>query len=319
MPDYGEDNRRCYREGQNRMASDALQYIEEPQLREPALITSFAGWNDAAESATGAVRYLVRKWGARKFAEVDPEDYYDFTESRPQVRLTRGFERRIRWPANDFFYYSNPELERDYILLRGVEPQLKWRTFCTMLLDLCRRMGVNRVVLLGGLIADVPHTRPVRVTGTSSDKVFLERMESLRVHGSRYEGPTGINGVLTDRLRKEGMPCASLWATVPHYISTSNPRASQALLSRLDTLLGLNAQLSDIEREAEEFDSQVSQAVERDPDVAAYVRQLEEGESAETEPEHGEGGEHPELPAGDAVVRELEEFLRRSRGDQPGA
>jgi len=169
-------------------------------------------------------------------------------------------------------------------------------------------------VLLGGLIADVPHTRPVRVSGTSSDPQFLERLSSLRVGGSRYQGPTGIVGVLTDRLRREGMPCASLWATVPHYISTSNPRASQALLQRLDTLLDLRAPLRDLEREASEFDSQVSQAVARDPDVAAYVRQLEESDTKDAEG----GGEPSELPAGETVVRELEEFLRRSRGDSPG-
>jgi proteasome assembly chaperone (PAC2) family protein len=298
------------------MTSEALQFSEEPQLREPALITSFAGWNDAAEAATGAVRYLVRKWGAQKFAEIDPEEFYDFTETRPHVRVTRSMERRIRWPANDFYYHRDPSLERDLILFRGVEPNLKWRTFCSLMVDFCKKMSINRVVLLGGLIADVPHTRPVRVTGTSTDRIFLDRLSTLRVEGSRYEGPTGINGVLTDRLRKEGLPCASLWATVPHYISTANPRASQALLTRLDTLLGLNAPLGEIEREANEFDSQVSAAVARDPDVAAYVRQLEENEAVEQESvEH----EHTELPAGDAVVRELEEFLRRSRGDQPGS
>lgn len=297
------------------MTSEALRIIEEPQLRDPALITSFAGWNDAAEAATGAVRYLARKWGAKKFAELDPEDFYDFTETRPQVRLTRGNERRIRWPANDFFYYVDSERSSDFILLRGVEPQLRWRTYCTALLDLCNRMKVRRVVLLGGLIADVPHTRPVRVTGTSSDPEFLERLDSLRVGGSRYQGPTGIVGVLTDRLRREGMPCASLWATVPHYISTSNPRASQALLQRLDTLLDLRAPLLDSEREAADFDNQVSQAVERDPDVAAYVRQLEESNAHEDAP----SAEHPELPTGESVVKELEEFLRRSRGESPGS
>lgn len=293
------------------MASEALRFLEEPQLRDPALITSFAGWNDAAESATGAVRYLVRKWGARKFAEIDPEEFYDFTETRPQVRLTRGNERRIRWPANDFYYHSDPALGRDFILLRGVEPQLRWRTYCSTLLEVCKKMNVTGVVLLGGLIADVPHTRPVRVSGTSSDAQFLDRLSSLRVGGSRYEGPTGIVGVLTDRLRREGMASASLWATVPHYISTANPRASHALLQRLDTLLELRAPLRDIEREAAEFDSQVSQAVDRDPDVAAYVRQLEESDAGDTPA----STEHPELPAGDAVVRELEEFLRRSRGE----
>lgn len=297
------------------MASEVLRYLEEPQLRDPTLVTSFAGWNDAAEAATGAVRYLVRKWAAHKFAEIDPEEFYDFTETRPQVRLTRGNERRIRWPANDFFYHSDPDQPRDLILLRGVEPQLRWRTYCSTLLELCKKMNVTGVVLLGGLIADVPHTRPVRVSGTSSDPQFLDRLSSLRVGGSRYEGPTGIVGVLTDRLRREGMPCASLWATVPHYISTANPRASQALLQRLDTLLDLRAPLRDLEREAAEFDSQVSQAVARDPDVAAYVRQLEESDAAEP----AAPADHPELPTGESVVRELEEFLRRSRGDSPGA
>jgi proteasome assembly chaperone (PAC2) family protein len=294
--------------------AEALRFLEEPQLRKPVLITSFAGWNDAAESATGAVRYLVRKWSARKFAEIDPEEFYDFTETRPHVRLTRDNERRIRWPVNDFFYHTDPLLTQDFILLRGVEPNLRWRTYCSALIDLCRKTDVSGVVLLGGLIADVPHTRPVRVSGTSSDPQFLERLSSLRVGGSRYQGPTGIVGVLTDRLRREGMPCASLWATVPHYISTSNPRASQALLQRLDTLLELHAPLREIEREATEFDHQVSQAVDRDPDVAAYVRQLEENDAKDAEP----ASEPSELPTGESVVRELEEFLRRSRGDSPG-
>jgi len=295
------------------MTDEALRFLEEPELRNPALITSFAGWNDAAESATGAVRYLVRKWSARKFAEIDPEDFYDFTETRPQVRLTRDNERRIRWPVNDFFYHSDPHLSRDLILLRGVEPNLRWRTYCSALIDLCHKTKVTGVVLLGGLIADVPHTRPVRVSGTSSDPQFLDRLSSLRVGGSRYQGPTGIVGVLTDRLRREGLPCASLWATVPHYISTSNPRASQALLQRLDTLLDLQAPLRDLEREAVEFDSQVSQAVARDPDVAAYVRQLEESDAKDSD-----NSEPTELPAGETVVRELEEFLRRSRGESQG-
>jgi len=297
------------------MANDALRFLEEPELRDPALITSFAGWNDAAESATGAVRYLVRKWTARKFAELDPEEFYDFTETRPHVRLTRDNERRIRWPVNDFFYHSDPQLPRDFILLRGVEPNLRWRTYCSALIELCRKTHVSSVVLLGGLIADVPHTRPVRVSGTSSDPQFLDRLSSLRVGGSRYQGPTGIVGVLTDRLRREGMPCASLWATVPHYISTSNPRASQALLQRLNTLLELRAPLRELEREATEFDSQVSQAVARDPDVAAYVRQLEESDAKDSDA----AAEPSELPAGETVVRELEEFLRRSRGESPGA
>ena len=295
------------------MPNEALRLIEEPQLREPTLIMSFAGWNDAAEAATGAVQYLVRKWAAVKFAEIDPEEFYDFTESRPHVRLAGGLHRQIDWPANDFYYHRDGEHQRDFILMAGVEPQLRWRGFCGILLDIVQRMNAGQVVLLGGLIADVPHTRPVRVSGSANDDGLLRRLEALQVHGSRYEGPTGIVGVFSDALRRAGKPCASLWATVPHYISTSNPRATQALLTRLDALLDLQTAFGDLEEEAQDFDSQLARAVERDPDVAAYVRQLEETETAE------EGGpERPELPSGDVLVRELEDFLRQSRGDSSG-
>lgn len=293
------------------MAEDALRLSEVPRLREPVLIMAFGGWNDAAEAATSAVRYLIRKWSAIKFADIDPEEFYDFTETRPEVRLRHGLQRQIEWPTNEFHYVTDPSQPHDYVLMTGVEPQLRWRGFCSTLLRVIRQVETRQVVLLGGLVADVPHTRPVRVSGSSNDAKLMERLESLQVHGSRYEGPTGIVGVLTEALRREGIPSASLWATVPHYISTSNPRATQALLTRLDTLLGLNAPLGELEQEAEEFDTQVARAVERDPDVAAYVRQLEESDTDDEEPTE----ERHELPAGDVLVRELEDFLRESRGD----
>lgn len=291
------------------MAEEILRLSEEPSLREPVVIMAFSGWNDAAEAATGAVRYLIRKWKAVKFAAVDPEEFYDFTEVRPEVRLRQGLQRQIEWPANEFYYSVGVAEQRDYVLMVGVEPQLRWRTFCSMLVGLLRKLHASQVVLLGGLIADVPHTRPVRVSGSANDAALMQRLESLKVYGSRYEGPTGILGVFTDALRREGIACVSLWATVPHYISTANPRGAQALLQRLDSIVGLRTSLGDIEQEARDFDDQVARAVERDPDVAAYVRQLEESDSASDESE-----EHAELPAGDVLLKELEDFLRQSRG-----
>jgi proteasome assembly chaperone (PAC2) family protein len=296
------------------MATDALRVTEEPTLRDPVLIMAFAGWNDAAESATAAVRYLIRSWSAKKFADIDPEEFYDFTETRPTVRINRSMKRRIDWPANEFYYRINTRGPRDYVLMVGVEPNLRWRAFCSTLLDFIRRLGVGQVILLGGLVADIPHTRPVPVTATASDGDAARKLEELNTRGSRYEGPTGIVGVLSDTLRAEGFSCASLWATVPHYISTSNPKATHALLSRLQSLLDLDAPLSELEQEAEEFERQVAKAVERDPEVAAYVRQLEE----RTEDDDEEFAEHPELPPGETVIRELEDFLRRSRGDSSG-
>jgi proteasome assembly chaperone (PAC2) family protein len=297
------------------MAVEALRFSEEPQLREPALIMAFAGWNDAAEAATAAVRYLVRTWSATKFADVDPEEFYDFTQVRPRVRLTSDLQRRVRWPSNNIYYHADPALSRDYLLMAGIEPQLRWRGFCGAIMDLIRRLNVKQVLLLGGLVADVPHTRPIRVTGSSTDSELSHRLETLNMlRQSRYEGPTGIVGVLSDTLRVENVPCSSLWATVPHYISSVNPRATLALLTRLQVLFDILVPLASLEREAQEFDQQVAKAVERDPDVASYVRRLEESALEEDEAP----SERPELPAGDAIVRELEEFLRRSRGEPPG-
>lgn len=297
------------------MAPDALRLIGEPRLQHPDLIMAFAGWNDAAESATGGVRYLIRTWSAAKFAEIDPEEFYDFTEARPQVRLVDGLQRQIQWPANDFYAYQSPSGERDLILMAGVEPQLRWRTFCATLTGLMQRMQVRRVVILGGLIADVPHTRPVHISGSSTDSAMMQRLDAMHISGSRYEGPTGIVGIVSDALRRAGLPCASLWATVPHYISTANPRATQALLARLNRLLDLHVPLAELEREAREFDEQVARAVERDPDVAAYVRQLEERNATDEE----SPPERADLPSGEGLLDELEDFLRRSRGDTPGA
>ena len=300
---------------------DFIRVEHLPTLRSPTLVAAFAGWNDAAEVATGAVNYLVRTWSARSFASVEPEEFYDFTEVRPQVKFVGPYERRIEWPANTFSAYVDPDGQRDMILLVGVEPQLRWRTFTSGILTLAQQCGVSQVVMLGGLLAEVVHSRPPRVSGTGTTAQMLARVRELGVEGSRYEGPTGIVGVMQDACRREGIPAASLWGQVPHYLSTTtNPQVLLALLTRLNALLGLNLNLDDQELEARRFAVQVDAALTRDPDAAAYVRRLEDqiesGDEDEDGPPEGPAGQGESLPSGEAVVRELEDFLRRRRAQE---
>lgn len=297
---------------------DFIRVEHLPALRSPTLVAAFAGWNDAAEVATGAVNYLVQAWSAQQFATIEPEEFYDFTEVRPQVRVAGPYERRIEWPSNTLYAYADPEGRRDMILLVGMEPNLRWRTFTSGILSLAKQCGVATVVTIGGLLAEVVHSRPPRVSGSGTTPQLLTRVRELGMEGSRYEGPTGIVGVLQDACRREEIPAASLWGQVPHYLSTtSNPQVMLALLSRLDALLDLNLNLDDQELEARRFAVQVDAALTRDPDAAAYVRRLED----QIEPEDDEGLPRGEdrpppgegLPSGEAVVRELEDFLRRRR------
>ena len=284
------------------------------------LITAFAGWSDAAQAATAAARYLAEFWDAYRFADIDPEEFYDFTEQRPRIRLVDGDLREITWPANECFYYRRDGAAHDFIILIGVEPSLRWRLFTDIVLEIIRRQRVSMVLSLGGLLADVPHTRPVRITGSASNAAASARLRGLAVTASRYEGPTGIVGVLHDALRRNEIAGASMWANVPHYISAAaNPKATAALLERLDTLFDLGLDLRDLQRAADRFDAEVSEVVAGDADAAAYVRQLEERADAEPEPAPEEPPPGQPLPSGDVVVRELEEFLRRQRpGEPPG-
>jgi proteasome assembly chaperone (PAC2) family protein len=292
---------------------DRLRIGDVPKLRDPALVVAFEGWSDAGQAATGAVRYLVNSWSAMRLGDLDPEEFYNFTEARPQIKLVDGMLRTLEWPANECYVHTGAA-ERDFVLWVGIEPHLRWRLFADTVMDLISRCGVTLVVSLGGLLADVPHSRPVRITGSATDELLQQRMSQVIVSGSRYEGPTGILGVLGDRFRRLGMPTASLWANVPHYINAvANPRATAALLDRLSTLFNLDLDLHDLDDASERFDREVSEAVASDADVSAYVRQLEERADADTEQE-----EKPSLPSGDALVRELEEFLRRRQsGDGP--
>jgi proteasome assembly chaperone (PAC2) family protein len=296
---------------------DHLRIEEPPSLTAPILITAFAGWNDAAQAATSAARFLAGAWEANRFAEIDPEEFYDFTEQRPQVRLVDGDLREISWPANEFYYYRRDGAEHDFVVFVGIEPSLRWRLFIDTLLEVIQRLNITTVVTLGGLLADVPHTRPVRVTGSASSARAAEQLRGLQVRTSRYEGPTGIVGVLHDQLRKLDIAGASIWANVPHYISAAaNPKATVALLERLQTLFDIELDLHDLQAAAGRFEAEVSEAVAGDADAAAYVRQLEERADADeeqTEPQPPPAGP---LPSGDVVVKELEEFLRRQRENE---
>jgi proteasome assembly chaperone (PAC2) family protein len=280
-----------------------LRVEAPPTLRRPFLVASFKGWNDGGNGASLAGAYLARAWGSERFAEIDPEGFFDFSSTRPQVSLVDGTIRRIDWPQNAFHYAHLPDADHDALLLLGSEPSLRWRTFCSYVTDLAGELGVELVITLGSLLADVPHSRPSPVTASASDPALVER---LGVQVSRYEGPTGIVGVLHDACRAAGIPSVSLWAAVPHYVSmTPSPRAAKALCDRLATLVGVPVDTAELAREGEVYMEQVSEAVAADDETAAYVEELESRVD-----EVGDLGEEPDLPSGDALAAELTRFLR---------
>jgi proteasome assembly chaperone (PAC2) family protein len=283
-----------------------VRWEDRPRLRRPLLLAAFEGWNDAADAASSAVRYLGDRWQARSFATIDPEDFYDFSSTRPQVRLTDGLTREIVWPTTELSAAALPGADRDVVVLLGVEPELHWRTFCTELVDAAQSLGVEMVVTLGALLADVPHSRPVRVTGTAADP---ELVQQLGLERSRYEGPTGIVGVLHDAFNKAQVPSASLWAAVPHYVAaTPSPKAALALVQRASELLRSSVITTDLEIAAASYERQVSEVVESDEDVAEYVRRLEVSADEDVD--------ELDLPSGDALAAEFERFLREQhRGD----
>jgi len=272
------------------------------------MITAFRGWNDGGQGASLAGGYLAKTWSAARFAEIEPEGFFDFQATRPHVSLEDGLTRRIDWPETGF-YHARPEgLDRDIVLLLGIEPNLRWRTFTELLVDLVRDLGVEMMITLGALLADVPHTRPSPVTGSASDPDLVQQ---LGLSESRYEGPTGIVGVLHDACRQAEIPSASLWVAVPHYVSlTPSPRAAVALCERLGGLIGLDVDVSELEEAAQSYEEQVSEAVASDEETAAYVDELEQRvDSLE---------ESPDLPSGDALAAELTRFLREREQNGEG-
>jgi proteasome assembly chaperone (PAC2) family protein len=288
-----------------------LRVYERPTLDHPVLIGAFRGWNDGGQAATLAAGYLARTWGARKFADIDPELFVDFQATRPSVTLDEGRTRRIEWPENAFFRARIPGTDRDAVLLIGVEPNYRWRTFTELIAELASELGVELVVSLGALLADVPHTRAAPVTGAATDPKLVDE---LGLQLSRYEGPTGIVGVLLDACRRGGIPSVSLWAAVPHYVSLApSPRAARALCDRLASVLGISIDVAELEEAEEAYVDQVSQAVASDADTAAYVEELEQrADSLDWLEESGE------LPSGEALAAEIARFLREREGDQGG-
>ena len=258
------------------MATDPLAFESHPPLRRPVLILAFGGWSDAGGSATTAVRYLSEQLLATKFAGIDPEEFYDFSIQRPQVRLVDGLQREIHWPSYDFHYGSGIGIERDFVFGIGAEPHLRWRGFCEIVLRLVRECKIELVVSLGAYLDEVLYTRPVPLTGFSSDAKLMTKLDLLP---SRYQGPTGIVGILADACRKNGIPNMSLWATLPHYLSASpNPRGALALVLRLTQWLGLRVDTGPLERAAAEFQNKVNELVGNDPNLSAFIRELKKRE-----------------------------------------
>ena len=286
-----------------------LRIDGRPELTRPVLIAAFRGWNDGAQAASLAAGYLAKTWQAERFAHVDPEEFFDFQATRPHVSLEAGLTRRIDWPETAFYHARPDGLDRDVVLLLGIEPNLRWRTFTELLVGLVRELGVEMMITLGALLADVPHTRPSPVTGSASDPDLVRQ---LGLSESRYEGPTGIVGVLHDACRQAEIPSASLWVAVPHYVSlTPSPRAAVALCERLGGLIGLDVDVSELEEAAQSYEEQVSEAVASDEETAAYVDELEQRvDSLEESPS--------DLPSGDALAAELTRFLRERDEENGG-
>ena len=277
------------------------------------MVCAFKGWNDAGEAATAALSYIRGSFDARDVAEIDPEEYYDFTAVRPTVRLTEGDVRRIEWPENTLAVAEVPGADADLALFEGVEPSLRWRRFTDELIGVARELGVSTVITLGALLADVPHSRPVAVTGITSDESLIER---LGFEPPSYEGPTGIVGVLQRACAEAGLPAVSLWASVPHYVAASpNPKVALALVRAFEGATTLAVDGGELEEAAEDYERQVTAAVASDPEVKAFVERLEtamDEVTAENPPDEGQ------LPSADTIARDFQRFLRQRGPEGPG-
>jgi proteasome assembly chaperone (PAC2) family protein len=253
-------------------------------LRAPAVVCAFTGWNDAGDAASAALQFLGASVGAKRFARIDPEDFYDFQATRPKIKLIEGHTRSVEWPEVEIYAARIPRAPRDLVLLQGAEPSMRWRSFCKLIVDLAEALGTQMVVTMGALLADVPHSRPVPITGLSSDEGLVQR---VGLSPSSYEGPTGIVGVLHAACQEAGVPTASLWASVPHYVAAApNPKAALALVRKLEGLVGVSVDAGELESAAADYERQVSLAVQSDPDVQAFVERLEAAAEEEEPEEH---------------------------------
>lgn len=274
-----------------------------PALRSPFLVAAFAGWNDAASAATTALETVAESLDAERIAELDPEEFYDFQVTRPTIRLADGHTREVDWPVNAVFAARAPSADRDLVLLSGIEPNMRWRTFAGAVLEAAERLEVEMVITLGALLADVPHSRPVPITGLASDPELVDRLALQR---SNYEGPTGIVGIVHDACRHRGLTSASLWAAVPHYVAAvPNPKAALALLRRLEQFTGIAIEASELEDEMDRFETQVDRAVASNPEIEELVRRLESEQDEAPDLDTGD------MPSGDTIARDFQRFLRQ--------
>ncbi len=279
-----------------------VEWIFRPEVSRPVMVCAFAGWNDGGEAATTAARDLRDRWVARRFASLDPEEFYDFQVNRPVVRLEAGLARRLEWPRNDLSVARAGE--RDVVLLIGVEPNVRWRLYVDTILQVAHDLGVELLVTLGAFLADVPHTAPAPVSASSTDAAWLGRPG---VERARYEGPTGIVGVLHDAAARVGMPSLSLWGAAPHYLpSGPNPKVALALLEAVRDVVGLDVDTRDMARVASGWQRRVDEEIAEDPGLSAYVADLERSSA---------GSGLGTVPSGEDIAAELERFLREHRDD----
>jgi len=281
-----------------------------PVLRNPVMVIAFSGWNDAAEAATGAASHLLGCWTDPSFdvvpeliADVDPEEFYDFQVNRPMIEVDESLVRNLTWPGTQIFALSTPSLDNDFVVVRGVEPSMRWKTFTSDLLDLADDLEVETVITIGSMLADTPHTRPITVSGSGAHPDIANR---LGVEISKYEGPTGVLGVIQDACVRRGIDAISLWAAVPHYASNSpSPKAIMALINSLEDFLDISIPQGDLHEQSADWEIEVSEMAKEDSDVAEYVKALEESKDASDLPE----------ASGESIARELERFLRRQSGN----
>ena len=280
-----------------------IELEDVPELVDPVVIAAFEGWNDAADGASSVIDHLMTVWGARVVGAIDPEDFYDFQVNRPVVGTDERGHRRLTWPTTRIAVASPPELDRDIILVRGIEPNMRWRQFCGELLAACDELGATMVVTLAALLADTPHTRPIPVTGTATEPDLVDR---LKLEQSTYEGPTGIVGVFQDACAQLDIPAVSYWAAVPHYVAQPPcPKATLALVGQLEDLFQASIPLGELPEDARAWERGVDELAEEDEDVADYVRALEETRDTTDLPE----------ASGEAIAREFERYLKRRNGE----
>jgi len=282
-----------------------MEILGIPELRSPIMILAFSGWNDAGEAASAAIEHLASIWPVQAIGEFDTEEFYDYQNNRPIVSVDESFNRSLTWPTTTVRGVSLPHYDRDLILVSGVEPSLKWRTFVAQLLDLGEDLDISMVVCLGSLLADVPHTRPIPVTATAARPEFGER---LGLEMSRYEGPTGILGAIQDACNQRDIDALSIWAAIPHYVSSPPcPKATLSLLNHLEDLLELSIDLGELPEDAKAWEIGVDQLSQEDSEIADYVKSLEESKDEADLPE----------ATGEAIAREFERYLRRRGEDNP--